>query len=188
MRTEEDEAFDDLARKQGMWGGGFKAKQAMAADKLQEHWRDYFVNCKHCGKEKLIQRGNHHPWCACGSDEFDWGNQRLAQPAQEPWNEDEWRRNNWRCHHGWLRGEQCEICNAAQEPVCPACKAEVLYECVACSSNNYPPLPVQEPQYEFLIDDLADWKQYVEADNAPYGLREHVTKVLLAHGIKEKNK
>jgi hypothetical protein len=48
--------------------------------------------------------------------------------------------------------------------------------------------PVQEPQYEYLIDDLAEWKQYVEVDNAPYGLREHVTKVLLAHGIKEKNK
>ena len=30
-----------------------------------------------------------------------------------------------------------------QEPVCPACKAEVLYECVACSSNNYPPQPEQ---------------------------------------------
>jgi len=72
MKTEEDEAFDDLARKQGMWGGGFQAKRAAAADK------------------------------------------------QEPWNEDEWRRNNWRCSHGWLRGEQCEICNApqpAQEPV-----------------------------------------------------------------------
>jgi hypothetical protein len=26
-----------------------------------------------------------------------------------------------------------------QEPVCPECKAEVLYECVACSRNNYPP-------------------------------------------------
>jgi hypothetical protein len=25
-----------------------------------------------------------------------------------------------------------------QEPVCPECKAGVLYECVACSSNNYP--------------------------------------------------
>jgi hypothetical protein len=37
-----------------------------------------------------------------------------AQPVQEQWNEDEWRRNNWRCGHGWLRGEQCEICNAAQ--------------------------------------------------------------------------
>ena len=28
------------------------------------------------------------------------------------WSEDEWRKNNWRCSHGWLRGEQCEICNA----------------------------------------------------------------------------
>ena len=34
----------------------------------------------------------------------------------KPWNEDEWRRNHWRCSHGWLRGEQCESCNAAQEP------------------------------------------------------------------------
>ena len=32
-----------------------------------------------------------------------------------------------------------------QEPVCPACKAEVLYECVACSSNNYPAQQAQEP-------------------------------------------
>ena len=33
-----------------------------------------------------------------------------------------------------------------QEPVvCPECKAVVLYECVACSSNNYPPQPEQEP-------------------------------------------
>ena len=36
MKTEEDEAFDDLARKQGDWGGGFQAKRQMAADKLQE--------------------------------------------------------------------------------------------------------------------------------------------------------
>ena len=89
MKTPEDEAFDELAKKQGDWGGGFPAKRKMAADKVQEHWRDYFVNCKHCGKEKLIQRGNHHPWCACLSDEFDWDNQRLAQPAQEPLTLDE---------------------------------------------------------------------------------------------------
>ena len=31
-----------------------------------------------------------------------------------------------------------------QEPVCPDCKAKVLYECVACSSNNYPPKTKQE--------------------------------------------
>ena len=36
MKTEEDEAFDDIARRQGAWGGGFPAKRAMAADKLQE--------------------------------------------------------------------------------------------------------------------------------------------------------
>ena len=36
MKSEEDEAFDDLARKQGAWGGGFTAKRKMAADKLQE--------------------------------------------------------------------------------------------------------------------------------------------------------
>jgi hypothetical protein len=36
MKNEEDEAFDDLAKRQGMWGGGFPAKRAMAADKLQE--------------------------------------------------------------------------------------------------------------------------------------------------------
>ena len=24
--------------------------------------------------------------------------------------------DNWRCSHGWLRGEQCEICNAPKRP------------------------------------------------------------------------
>jgi hypothetical protein len=96
MRTEEDEAFDDLARKQGAWGGGFKAKQAMAADK--QHW-----------------------------------------------NEDEWRRNNWRCHHGWLRGEQCEICNASPAPKpahcqCTACKDGVIHAS-DCAVHNGPAYP-----------------------------------------------
>ena len=31
------------------------------------------------------------------------------------------------------------------EPICPECKAAVLYECVACSSNNYPPKQQAEP-------------------------------------------
>lgn len=35
MKTEEDEAFDELAKKQGMWGGGFHAKKAMAVDKQE---------------------------------------------------------------------------------------------------------------------------------------------------------
>ena len=31
------------------------------------------------------------------------------------------------------------------EPVCPECKAAVLYECIWCSSNNYPPQQQAEP-------------------------------------------
>ena len=38
MKTPEDEAFDDLAKRQGDWGGGFPAKRAMAADKMHEQW------------------------------------------------------------------------------------------------------------------------------------------------------
>jgi len=36
MKTEEDEAFDDLAKKQGDWGGGFKAKRAMAKARIKD--------------------------------------------------------------------------------------------------------------------------------------------------------
>ena len=36
MKSEEDEAFDDLARKQGMWGGGFPAKRAMAKARVED--------------------------------------------------------------------------------------------------------------------------------------------------------
>ena len=42
--------------------------------------------------------------------------------------------------------EYCDtLAQPEQEPVCPDCKAKVLYECVACSSNNYPPKTKQEP-------------------------------------------
>ena len=34
MKTEEDKAFDEIARKQGSWGGGFQAKRKAAADKF----------------------------------------------------------------------------------------------------------------------------------------------------------
>ena len=43
MKTEEDEAFDELARKQGMWGGGFTAKRKMAADKINSEFREEYI-------------------------------------------------------------------------------------------------------------------------------------------------
>ena len=67
MKSEEDEAFDELARKQGAWGGGFKAKQAMAADKLQEPV---------CDKDP---QGCWNVRCQLGKQ-----SKNLAQPVQEP--------------------------------------------------------------------------------------------------------
>lgn len=34
MKDAEDEAFDELAKRQGHWGGGFSAKREAALDKL----------------------------------------------------------------------------------------------------------------------------------------------------------
>ena len=44
------------------------------------------------------------------------------------------------------------------EPICPDCKAALLYECVACSSNNYPTQQQQaEPPPEWpLIKNILD--------------------------------
>jgi hypothetical protein len=36
MKDAEDEAFDELAKRQGHWGGGYQAKRAAAADKQRE--------------------------------------------------------------------------------------------------------------------------------------------------------
>ena len=49
-------------------------------------------------------------------------------------------------------GKQAIAKLEGQEPVCPECKAEVLYECVACSSTNYPP---QRTEQEPVSDDIA---------------------------------
>ena len=42
------------------------------------------------------------------------------------------------------------------EPTCPECKAKVLFECVACSSNNYPPkrpwVDMTDGDWEWVAD------------------------------------
>ena len=62
MKTEEDEAFEEIERRQG---GGFPAKRAMAADKL--HWSDCAVH-----NAPAYPAGP----CDCGVEkgqEEDWG-------------------------------------------------------------------------------------------------------------------
>jgi hypothetical protein len=65
----------------------------------------------------------------------------------------------------------------AQEPVCPKCKAGVLYECVACSSNNYPP---QRTWVDLTDDEISDI-----AINNPPAVHEFARAVLATS--KEKN-
>ena len=90
MKDAEDEAFDELARKQGSWGGGFKAKQAMAADKLQEpvawalEWtfdgeekgRRLYDDERHCKLDAENDGGICRP--------LVYGYTAPPQPAQEP--------------------------------------------------------------------------------------------------------
>ena len=64
MKNAEDEAFDEIAKKQGAWGGGFPAKRQMAADKLQEPVLDL---------DGHVVRDVRKP-----------KKEALAQPAQEP--------------------------------------------------------------------------------------------------------
>tara|TARA_R110000868_G_scaffold111608_1_gene301230 strand:+ start:295 stop:558 length:264 start_codon:yes stop_codon:yes gene_type:complete len=70
MRTEEDEAFDDLAKKQGDWGGGFKAKQAMAKARVED--------------DDDIQ-GYKKPWVSLTDAEIDktyWRREPFRRPTQ----------------------------------------------------------------------------------------------------------
>jgi hypothetical protein len=85
MKTEEDEAFDDLARKQGSWGGGFQAKRQMAADRFKDGIQ-WWMDTKTYGAYP-----NPPQW------HIDTGNLvRLvpAQPQQEAlygMNQDDWK-------------------------------------------------------------------------------------------------
>ena len=70
MKTEEDEAFDDLAKKQGDWGGGFKAKQAMAKARVED--------------DDDIQ-GYKRPWVSLTDAEIDktyWRREPFRRPTQ----------------------------------------------------------------------------------------------------------
>ena len=79
MKTPEDEAFDDIARKQG--GGGFKAKQAMAANKLWDKPSVAFDEWWNGDNDEStnpfrLESGAYWAWAGWKA--------ALAQPAQEP--------------------------------------------------------------------------------------------------------
>ena len=102
---------------------GFDSKRDMAADKVQEDLINYGTAWSQDGKRIDPMSVYKEP-----------AQEPVVQPAP-----------------GYCKNckdytiEEPLYAQPAQEPVCPACKAEVLYECVACSNNNYPPQPAQEP-------------------------------------------
>ena len=72
MKSEEDEAFDDLAKRQGDWGGGYQAKRKMAADKLQE---------------PVVQPAQEPDWKTMPPKDaplVQWAKEQTA-PPQRPW-------------------------------------------------------------------------------------------------------
>jgi len=90
MKTEEDEAFDELARKQGSWGGGFPAKRAMAAAKLQEPAQDesdLLTIAYHSGYydgKKAALAGREWNFCErCGKRTKDLTTIHTCTPPQE---------------------------------------------------------------------------------------------------------
>jgi len=81
MKTEEDEAFDDLARKQGAWGGGFQAKRQAAMDKINSH---FDAEYKKMHEDRAVYGTS---WSKNG-ERIDPASVYLEEPAQEQ--EEDW--------------------------------------------------------------------------------------------------
>lgn len=85
MKDAEDEAFDELAKRQGHWGGGYQAKRAMAADKLQEPEREALklaLEALDIAQGMLADlRSQHQPKML---NAYTTIKEALAQPAHEP--------------------------------------------------------------------------------------------------------
>ena len=95
----------------------------------------------------------------------------LAQPEHEPvawmhiqgnYQESSFRQlDDWEIKNGFKQYPLYATPPQRTEPICPECKAEVLYECVACSSNNYPPQRTeQEPEVDLRTRwPMNGWKE-----------------------------
>lgn len=81
MKDAEDEAFDDLAKRQGSWGGGYQAKRKMAADKLWDKPSVAFDEWWNGDNDEStnpfrLESGAYWAWAGWKA--------ALVQPAQEP--------------------------------------------------------------------------------------------------------
>jgi hypothetical protein len=77
MKTPEDEAFEDIERKQGTWGGGFNAKRKAAMDKRNAMFYQAYKKLS----EDQINYGSS--WSKDG-ERIDPASVYLEEPVQEP--------------------------------------------------------------------------------------------------------
>ena len=119
QKTPEDEAFDELAKRQGHWGGGYQAKRQMAMDKINADFDEEYKKMH----EDRIKYGT--AWSKDG-ERIDPMSVYKEQPAQEPVsfpccgytdaNAIKWNQFNSavQCH---MCGQVYTVAQPAQEPV-----------------------------------------------------------------------
>ena len=99
MKTEEDEAFDDLAKRQGHWGGGFKAKSEAAAARFKDgvQWwlnTETYGACPnppqwHIDTGNLVRLVPQREWVGLTDEEIDEGNKQ-SWVTKQAWESAVW--------------------------------------------------------------------------------------------------
>jgi len=143
MKTEEDEAFEELAKKQGDWGMQGSRKHQILRYVQDQERNDVVPNTIAQPEQTEVQ-------------------QLIALVRAQQITIDKLERA-LADHH--MREVQRLGQEIEQEPICPSCKAKVLYECVACSSNNYPPPQRTEPLIGCVNHDCAKCKPSEQQEN-----------------------
>ena len=125
MKTPEDEAFDELARKQGAWGGGFPAKRKMTMDKIHAEFYEKYVRYRTAFPKEYTAPQPAQESVAKYSDIVSDGgldprNKMDAQPAQEPheydWSMLEAAKESLREHMARIKKLEATLAQLAQEP------------------------------------------------------------------------
>ena len=99
MKTEEDEAFDDLAKRQGHWGGGFKAKSEAAAARFKDGVK-WWLNTEtygacpnppqwHIDTGNLVRLVPQREWVGLTDEEIDEGNKQ-SWVTKQAWESAVW--------------------------------------------------------------------------------------------------
>jgi hypothetical protein len=145
MKTPEDEAFDELAQRQGAWGGGFQAKRQAAMDKINSHFDEAY-------KKMHEDRAMYGTSWSKNGERIDPASVYLDEPAHCQCTA---------CKDGIIHASDCAVhngpaypagpcdCGVAQEPAewltgCPTCGMDAGCDCDTGTWN--PPQPVQEPE------------------------------------------